>query len=515
MYQQYLEITGNKLNQINYISSYQGSLEWRALNNSDNEVVVDYMIYVSDGQTAKTAQVKVNIADLTQEGYFRLDLPMDFVDYSGNVSVCVKALGNNFVDLNGSYSSILNANKVENITNFGVDTNGRLNWSFTGDSETALGFKIVAFSQGGTEYVENNTMINQLKCELPTEIVTAKGERIALNAGKHNIAVKVVGQRINSNHYLSSICVPQIFEKIQQTNSFVVTDGQLRWEKVTNATKYEISFTYQDSITGIQSEKEVQFITENASNQTLYRYFTMSIRSLPSGLYSSIRIRAIGGIIDQNAYVNSSSVEIQNVWKLDAPKDVQMVLSSQTSSDLVFKFYPIKFTIGSEETLIANYRVKITDLNKLDTRTYDFVVGDENTKPNVVNASTLIEHTFQAGSLGNGRYQLEIMAIAPNNANDLTQNRSINSQYCTPLNVTKPNTPQNFTFDANLKCFKWNAPLGFEDENITYELYYVTRQNEESAWSPIQKVIVENKTTYHPPTLGEYRMVILASVDHS
>ena len=443
---------------------------------------------------------------------------MAFAVFEGEVSVCIKALGNNFVDLNGSYSTILNANKIKNVENFGVDSDGRLSWSFTGDSENAQGFKVVLFDQGNSLYVENNTMINQLKCELPTQIVSPKGEIIALNAGKHNIAIKVVGQKVNSNHYLSSICYPKIFDKILQTNSFVVEGGRLRWERVLNATKYEISFTYKDSVSGIESEKEVQYVVESAKGELQpneFRYFTMGSKNLPSGLYSSIRIRSIGGIVGDNSYVNSTSVELKDIWKLDAPKDIQMVLASENSSDLVFKFYPIKYSIGSNDYLIEKYKIKITDLNSSGNSSvidYDFVVGDDNTLPSVVNASTLIEHTFQSQSLGNGRYRLEIMAIAPNNANDLSQNHAINSQYCTPLLVTKPTPPINFTFDETLKCFKWDPPQGFENENISYELYYITRQNAESAWSSIQKVSVDGKTVYYPPTLGEYKMVLLASV---
>lgn len=507
------EINTLKLNQVANVSSNKGKVTWDAVRNSVNQIVYTYKIevkkdgYQENPENLYNSIIELTQADLSIEGRFSAEIPVDCL-LLGNVYVSVKAVGNSY-DINGSYSAAMQAVKLDPVGNLSISKNantaGFLQWDF---SQTGcLGFTLMISNAAYDGTIVGNDVLTTTYVDFPTEFKADDGQTYNLGSDEYNVQIKSVGQLLNGVHYLTTTSESIRVFKLAATSQIQILNGMLVWEQVDKSTTYEMRFTHSGGKVlgpnkiggGYLSE-----IIDGASSNL--RYFELDDSAFENGLYSSIEIRAIGGVDEDVNYVNSSYLKIENLWKLTPVADVQTTLDSENKVQI--SFLPITFTHPQtlETIKIGDYKLKIVNKSILKNNTSYVNLHFEQSQ---LDPAIRVTYQIDDTALSAGVYVVEIKALAPEGSLDI-----INSSYSESVGITKPQPPTNLTFNSKTKSFSWNKPDGFDSIELVYEIMYLIKTK--NTWSTeVQTAIIESGTQYYPPVLGEYKIVIRSFVKTS
>lgn len=487
------------------LSSYQGKVMWTPVSFEDSSLVTNYIIKIVDS-SQKEEIFNVDFSMITQNGaFFVADIKPSVALY-GNVSVSVKPQGSKYsgVDyINGPYSSSMVAYRYNPNVTLTVSeitgTNGCLSWVTS--EQNIASFRFVMYSNDNV--IEGDDVISNYYYDIPSQV----GD-YPITASQITVGVKLVGQIYNNVNYLSSYSNTIVVNRLSKPSTFVIENGVLRWNKVENAKYYELVFNYIDPIT-LQFSQVAKIMIAESSSSTSTRTYDMTNSNLVSGTYSSIKLRALGGINIENKknvyYINSSENSLSNIVKLGEPVIDSISLSEGNSGEIIIKFTPSSYVKDGVTRAIQNYRFM---LEYSVFRTYVDDVPD-----NTAVVGNYAYYTYDTSALKNGTYKLSIMAIAPHNE-DLTQNNIINSTYSNKVNITKPGNISGLKFDESSMSFKWNAPDGLSDTEVSYIIYYVSQDADTGEYGDVEVFNQELTTTsFYPPNLGKYKIVVVASVE--
>lgn len=491
-----LENFGNTLGKLSF---KQASARDKLITGYEINVKVPYSLQENNEFTIKAYTIPKDNSSATIKvvnGVCYYELPEDIPE--GELIIKVKALGDYENIANSSYTEEMTATKLGTINNLSI-RDGVINWTY--DNLGKSGFYLVV-GDGETAIIYEDNLITTYSTEFPSN----------LPADSYNVYIKVVGntvtQAISDKRYLNSniSSVLQI-TKLGQVNGFTVQDGVFVWDKVNNATSYELTF-YKEN----QNNITVQSATFNSSLNKYY-FAPLGLNNqgdlrFTDGKYNKITIRALGG---QNN-INSQTVELNNIYKIKRPSSITL---TSNNDELNLSWQIISYTDSNgEKVYVKDYRIKL--VSTTGSEIYEDVTFKNAVNSDITFLTTDLNKLF---TIGASKYVLSIQALAMPEI-DGQGNRvwnTINSDFSETLQVTKPDTPKNLRFDDSIKAFTWDRPPLYDESNeyytasYVYDVTYIYKQSELSTEYEFGTARVTTERFY-PSKLGVYYVIVRAVV---
>ncbi|MGN1227478.1 MAG: hypothetical protein ACI4TX_02420, partial [Christensenellales bacterium] len=499
-----LDVAGNFGNTL-------GKLSWNVVLDNNNNVVTGYKIYVESVNSNELGENVFEIKAYTipknnqsaqiivEDGVCYYELPTN-VPY-GDLTIKVKAIGNDTDIASGSFTNVMLATKMEPVTDMYIQ-DGVIKWTY--NTLGRSGFYLVVGS-GSTSIVYENNLITSYSAEFPSE----------LPASAYETYLKVVGNTVAQNspdkRFLNSNISKSLeIVKLAQVNAFTAYDGVLVWNEVKGASSYELVF-YKDGQNDIT-------VTTKLYNNTLRKYYFAPIGltsdeliKFADGNYDRITIRALGG----TNYINSQEVEITNIYKILRPSVIEVVTSDSNTQELKLRWQIVSYTIDDTQIFVKKYRLRlISESGQEFTKYVSYDDGDMISSTSELEPSTFFECDINSMfDIGSGTYLLSIQACALPilNSEGCEVWNTINSDYSVNVSVTKPSTPTDLIYNDDIKAYTWTKPVIDTSLDITYNVTYLYKQNELSETFVVENFITD-KNYFYPTKLGVYFVAVKAIV---
>ncbi len=500
-----------KLADIEGFGNTLGKLSWNESTLGDGTKALGYRISIEsinadlDGNTnfefkayrvpknGTSAQIKV----VDGVCYFELPsyIPM------GDLTIKVKALGDNDSTASSSYTEQISATKLEIIEKLYLE-DGVIKWTY--DTLGREGFYLVVGGGAVSQIYEDN-LIKSYSTEFPSE----------LPADSYDVYLKVVGNTVANGsmdkRYLNSnLSEPLEIVKLAQVNGFTVYDGVLVWNEVSGASNYELTF-YKDGQSDIVAKsfryngdiKKYYFSPQGLNNDGTLKY--------GDGNYKRITIRALGG----SNFINSQEVEVTNILKLVRPSSIDVVSGDTNAQELKLKWQIVSYTINDVKMFVKKYRLKLVSQSGQEFEKYvSYDNGDIKASTTTLEASTFFECDINSMfDIGSGTYLLSIQACSLPMYGESGYEvwNTINSDYSVNVSVTKPAPPANLMFDDELKAFTWTKPQLDSTLEVSYNVTYIYKTSDTVDKYEVVSEITNN-TYFYPRKLGVYYVAVKAIV---